>query len=199
MVLRKCCASNFWKAAGTITAGSLSGGVGSVISGGKFWDGFRNGAISSSLNHVVHIIQKKIEKVNLQKSKNKIKEILKTFKEANRNKKLSNLFDIIEPNDYADGIYNEFSEELTLNEHKYKLRVKGYNVNDFSKNKSYYKIFKAGFGYLDRFSSFKPSPQYNSGYYRGFYLTGNERNYLITIGAKTTAGYNYLKKIYNGL
>ncbi|WGH75910.1 RHS repeat-associated core domain-containing protein [Tenacibaculum tangerinum] len=46
--------SDFWRAAGTITAGSLSGGVGSVITGGKFWDGFRNGAISSSLNHVAH-------------------------------------------------------------------------------------------------------------------------------------------------
>ncbi|MFV0249306.1 MAG: hypothetical protein ACK5H1_10180 [Tenacibaculum sp.] len=51
-------ASNFWKAAGTVTTGSLSGGVGSVVAGGKFWDGFRNGAISSSLNHVVHVIQK---------------------------------------------------------------------------------------------------------------------------------------------
>ena len=53
--------SGFWKAAGTIGGGSLSGGVGSVISGGKFWDGFRNGAISASLNHVAHMIQKGIQ------------------------------------------------------------------------------------------------------------------------------------------
>ncbi|QTD36385.1 VCBS repeat-containing protein [Polaribacter batillariae] len=53
-------ASNFWKAAGTITAGSLSGGVGSVITGGKFWDGFRNGAISSSLNHVAHMVKNRL-------------------------------------------------------------------------------------------------------------------------------------------
>ena len=53
-------ASSFWKAAGTIAAGSLSGGVGSVIAGGKFWDGFRNGAISSSLNHVVHQLKQKL-------------------------------------------------------------------------------------------------------------------------------------------
>ena len=55
-------ANNFWKSAGTIASGSLSGGVGSVIAGGEFWDGFRNGAISSSLNHVAHILQNKFHK-----------------------------------------------------------------------------------------------------------------------------------------
>ncbi|MDB0600836.1 hypothetical protein PL373_06715 [Tenacibaculum maritimum] len=56
--LEKAGANNFWKASGTITAGSLSGGVGSFVSGGKFWDGFRNGAISSALNHVAHELTK---------------------------------------------------------------------------------------------------------------------------------------------
>ncbi|WP_243765978.1 RHS repeat-associated core domain-containing protein [Polaribacter cellanae] len=55
-------ANNFWKAAGTITAGSLSGGIGSVIAGGKFWDGFRNGAISTSLNHVMHMVKNAVQK-----------------------------------------------------------------------------------------------------------------------------------------
>ena len=39
---------------GTIGSGAVLGGVGSSISGGNFWDGFRNGAISSSLNHGIH-------------------------------------------------------------------------------------------------------------------------------------------------
>lgn len=72
-------ANNFWKSAGTITAGSLSGGVGSVISGGKFWDGFRNGAISSSLNHVAHMIQESA----------KAKKIVKNAKKHDKSKKWS--------------------------------------------------------------------------------------------------------------
>ncbi|WP_407267092.1 RHS repeat-associated core domain-containing protein [Tenacibaculum maritimum] len=61
--LEKAGANNFWKASGIITAGSLSGGVGSFVSGGKFWDGFRNGAISTTLNHVIHMVQKKIKTI----------------------------------------------------------------------------------------------------------------------------------------
>ncbi len=37
-----------------VGAGGLSGGVGSVIAGGNFWDGARNGLISAALNHVAH-------------------------------------------------------------------------------------------------------------------------------------------------
>ncbi|WP_407265656.1 hypothetical protein [Tenacibaculum maritimum] len=60
--LEKAGANNFWKASGIITAGSLSGGVGSFVSGGKFWDGFRNGAISSALNHVAHMVNNAMQK-----------------------------------------------------------------------------------------------------------------------------------------
>ena len=35
-------------------SGALTGGVGSVIAGGGFWDGFRNGAIISALNYGLH-------------------------------------------------------------------------------------------------------------------------------------------------
>ena len=35
-------------------SGALTGGVGSVIAGSGFWDGFRNGAIVSALNHGLH-------------------------------------------------------------------------------------------------------------------------------------------------
>ncbi|MCE2935794.1 MAG: DUF6443 domain-containing protein [Cyclobacteriaceae bacterium] len=47
--------SNLGKALGTIGTGSITGGITSSISGGNFWDGFRNGAISSSLNHAIHV------------------------------------------------------------------------------------------------------------------------------------------------
>jgi hypothetical protein len=35
-------------------AGAVSGGIGSKIAGGNFWDGFRQGAITAGLNHGVH-------------------------------------------------------------------------------------------------------------------------------------------------
>ena len=46
--------SKFGQAIGTVGGGALAGGVGSTLCGGSFWDGFRNGAISSGLNHAVH-------------------------------------------------------------------------------------------------------------------------------------------------
>ncbi len=42
---------------GSIGSGSLSGGVSSAIAGGNFWEGVRNGAITSGLNHTAHAIQ----------------------------------------------------------------------------------------------------------------------------------------------
>ncbi len=50
----------FWKVVGVTTTGGISGGVGSVIGGGNFWAGFRQGAISGGLNHAAHFIQQKI-------------------------------------------------------------------------------------------------------------------------------------------
>ncbi|WP_312751093.1 RHS repeat-associated core domain-containing protein [Epilithonimonas hominis] len=37
-----------------VTAGGLSGGISSVIAGGSFWDGMRQGIITSGLNHALH-------------------------------------------------------------------------------------------------------------------------------------------------
>ena len=54
-------ASGFVKAVGTTLIGGLSGGVGSRLAGGKFWDGFRNGAISPGLNHAAHSLQQSFE------------------------------------------------------------------------------------------------------------------------------------------
>lgn len=44
-----------------IAAGGLSGGLSSTIAGGKFVDGFRQGVITSGLNHVAHMIVNKIQ------------------------------------------------------------------------------------------------------------------------------------------
>lgn len=38
-----------------IAAGGLSGGLSSTIAGGNFWKGFRQGVITSGLNHVAHL------------------------------------------------------------------------------------------------------------------------------------------------
>ncbi|MEM0931589.1 MAG: RHS repeat-associated core domain-containing protein [Bacteroidota bacterium] len=46
--------SKVWKAVGVVGSGSIAGGIGSTLAGGNFWDGVRQGAISSGLNHGVH-------------------------------------------------------------------------------------------------------------------------------------------------
>jgi hypothetical protein len=53
-------ARDFPKFIGTTLAGGISGGVGSRLAGGKFWDGFRNGAIAAGLNHGLHSLQQRI-------------------------------------------------------------------------------------------------------------------------------------------
>lgn len=37
-----------------VSVGGLTGGLGSVIGGGSFWSGVRQGIITSGLNHVMH-------------------------------------------------------------------------------------------------------------------------------------------------
>ncbi len=74
-------ARDFPKFIGTTIAGGISGGVGSRIAGGKFWDGFRNGAISAGLNHAVHELQQ----VNPDRLKARIlKDGRLTLREANK-------------------------------------------------------------------------------------------------------------------
>ncbi len=43
-------------AGGMALAGGFGGGIASEISGGNFWDGFRNGLISAGLNHAAHTV-----------------------------------------------------------------------------------------------------------------------------------------------
>ena len=37
----------------TVVSGGLSGGISSTIAGGNFWDDFRQGIITSGLNHIL--------------------------------------------------------------------------------------------------------------------------------------------------
>ena len=104
-------ASGFVKAVGTTLIGGLSGGVGSRLAGGKFWDGFRNGAISAGLNHAAHSLQQ----VNPARLKRKIlADGRLTLREANKwyrhgrgealtvdASKID--LDFINPNDYIEG------------------------------------------------------------------------------------------------
>jgi len=46
--------SELWDTVVKVGSSGLSGGAGSVIAGGKFWDGVRQGLISGGLNHGVH-------------------------------------------------------------------------------------------------------------------------------------------------
>ncbi|MEM7487355.1 MAG: RHS repeat-associated core domain-containing protein, partial [Bacteroidota bacterium] len=74
-------ATKFWKDTATIASGALSGGLGTSIAGGRFWDGVRNGVISSALNHVAH----DIAEIDPEKLKARIeKDGRLTRREANR-------------------------------------------------------------------------------------------------------------------
>ncbi|MFP5040286.1 hypothetical protein [Parasediminibacterium sp. JCM 36343] len=42
--------------AAMIAAGGLSGGISATIAGGNFWDGLRQGIITSALNHMAHLM-----------------------------------------------------------------------------------------------------------------------------------------------
>ena len=53
---------DYMKAA-MIASGGLGGGISSTIAGGNFWDGFRQGIITSGLNHVAHITVTESEKL----------------------------------------------------------------------------------------------------------------------------------------
>ena len=132
-------------------------------------------------------------RANISESTTPIQDIFQAFHTAKANGDLSNLYDIIIPNGYGSGIYNTYSEILTINGYDYKLKAHGYSKNV---QESYYDIYQVGFGYLDRFSKYKPSALYNGGYYEGFFITGYDRQYFITIGANTSAGYKYLRKLF---
>ncbi len=73
---------DYWRASAMIATGGVSGGVGSVLAGGNFWDGVRNGLISSTLNHAAHMIIKKIEieKIIKKYEANEIRMIDNTIK-----------------------------------------------------------------------------------------------------------------------
>ena len=52
-----------------VTTGGLSGGISASIAGGNFWQGFRQGLITSGLNHVAHMAAIEIEEKNMIKKK----------------------------------------------------------------------------------------------------------------------------------
>ena len=113
-------AGGFVKAVGTTLIGGLSGGVGSRLAGGKFWDGFRNGAISAGLNHAAHSLMQ----VDPAKLKSRIlKDGRLTLREANKWWRHGNGealtvdaskvdLDFVNPNDYKVG--GDFENVQTL-------------------------------------------------------------------------------------
>lgn len=47
-----------------IVTGGLGVGISSTIAGGNFWDGFRQGIITSGLYHVAHLEAEALQKVS---------------------------------------------------------------------------------------------------------------------------------------
>src|SRR5690606_8297187 len=74
--------SNTWKSIAGIGGGSVSGGIGSVIAGGNFWNGFGQGALTAGLNHFAHSKYEKIRQANYTKEVNAQLEATRKFFEA---------------------------------------------------------------------------------------------------------------------
>ena len=136
------------------------------------------------------------DRVDLTKSTNPISDIFNQINKLKKEGNLTNLYDIIVPNAYANSITPiaiTYKENVTLEGHEYSIRVHGYHKNY---DDSYFNINQMGFGYLDRFTKYKPDSRWNNGYSNGFFMTGYEKNYLITIGAKDIESYYYLKSLF---
>ena len=133
-------------------------------------------------------------RADIFRSKQPIQDIFKAVHIANSKEELRNLYDVIVPNNYGSGYRGSYSKILSIDGYNYKLRIHGYSSYE---SRNYYDIYKMGFGYLDRFSKFTKTPNYDSGYAEGFYMTGYERNYLITIGSNSVEGFHNLKIIFN--
>jgi hypothetical protein len=110
----------FMQAFATVSSGAVAGGVGAEISGGNFWDGARNGAISAGLNHAMHnvvnkVIWSKFPKLDFNdlNDKERTEHILKAIRFANEQGGIDIDLDIVfknfEPNSSAafkSGIIN---------------------------------------------------------------------------------------------
>ncbi|WP_259838719.1 RHS repeat-associated core domain-containing protein [Chryseobacterium herbae] len=59
-----------------IVTGGLSGGISSAIAGGSFWDGFKQGLITSGLNHTAHIVRDGFDRSNYDKLRNQVEKIM---------------------------------------------------------------------------------------------------------------------------
>ena len=53
-----------------IASGGVSGGISSMIAGGNFMDGFRQGLITSGLNHMAHATANSIKESSIQATSN---------------------------------------------------------------------------------------------------------------------------------
>lgn len=135
-------------------------------------------------------------KANLLTSKNPVYDLFGAISYANSSGQLQNIADVVMDNNYANIQIPEprYKKVLEMNGHKIEVRVTGQS----STSKGYYDIYQMGFGHLDRFTDYAKTTNYNMGYYQGFFMTGYERNYLITIGVRTNAAFNYLKNLYYG-
>ena len=105
------------------------------------------------------------------------------------------LADIILQNGYGKNTYMGplYHEHINHNRHVFSLSVGV--VSPYNQDQYRYKVFDAGFGYLDRFGNYPFNPEYNEGYHSGYFILGYEENYLIRIGAKSKS-YHYLKRLF---
>ena len=141
-----------------------------------------------------------VPKVSLNTSKNPIGDIFKRIAYLEKQKKLdgANLFDIIVNENYSSflNFYGQHISIWNISGHKYRLKVEAPQMENFNQD-SYYSIYEMGFGHLNHFEEEKFQTQdYGWGYYKGFYIAGYEGNVFLSIGARNTYDFKYLKNYF---
>jgi RHS repeat-associated protein len=98
----------------TITSGGLSGGISSSIAGGNFWQGVRQGIITSGLNHVAHKVANKLYE---NKFMSQLEEAYGSKVNSLAEISDQTLIDLVNNVPILKKMYNKFSKEVNMYAH----------------------------------------------------------------------------------
>ena len=62
--------------AAMLVAGGLSGGLSATIAGGNFWQGMKQGLLTSGLNHLGHVVADSFDRSNYDKLYKQVKKVM---------------------------------------------------------------------------------------------------------------------------
>ena len=152
-----------------------------------------------------------VPRVNMLTTDDPILHIMARVKYLQKDAKLRHLNDIIVPNKYSNsttGTSGAHYHKRFYNYHKRDYRF-GHTIDvriipysEFgARDKPYtYYVHDLGWDHIDYFTPPEDhSPEYNDGFYMGFFIVGMENNSLLTISADNLDTYNYLRSLWKSI